>query len=83
MERTQIYLGTKQKEQLEQLAERDQTTVSALVRAAIDSFLVENLTPDLRPEDHPVWSIVGIVTGEDIPEDGAEEHDRYIYGDKA
>jgi hypothetical protein len=80
MERKQIYLATEQEERLRQMAEQEHTTVSALIRNAIDVYLLEHQTPAVRPEDHPIWSIIGIVSGPDIPRDGAEEHDKYIYG---
>jgi hypothetical protein len=80
MKRKQIYIETKQQAQLKELATREHMTESEIIRRALDEYLLERMTPDLRPEDHPVWSIIGIVSGDDIPVDGAENHDRYIYG---
>jgi len=33
-----------------------------------------------RPEDHPLWGIIGIVDDPDAPTDGSINHDHYIYG---
>jgi hypothetical protein len=83
MERKQIYLDAGQEEALKQLAERERTSVSALIRSAVDEYLEEHLTPEVAPEDHPIWSIIGIAGGPDMPTDGAENHDRALYDRKA
>jgi hypothetical protein len=80
MERKQIYLDAGQEEALKQLAERERTSVSALIRSAVDEYLEEHLTPEVAPEDHPLWSIIGIIDDEDAPTDGSSTYKRDLYG---
>jgi hypothetical protein len=48
MNRTQIYLSEPQQRALSALAKQRRTTASALIRAAIDGYLVAQLTPSER-----------------------------------
>ena len=80
MERKQIYLAGEQEEQLKKLAKEEHTTVSAIIRDAVAVYLVERLTPEVQtPEEHPLWALVGIASGDDMPADGSVNHDRDLY----
>jgi Arc/MetJ-type ribon-helix-helix transcriptional regulator len=46
--RTQIYIGEEQGEQLARVAERSGTTMSAVIRSAIDSLLERELSEENR-----------------------------------
>jgi hypothetical protein len=81
MERKQIYLDAEQDDELKELARREQKSVSALIREAVAIYLDEHAVPKLkRPEDHPLWGLIGIAGGEDMPADGSINHDRDLYG---
>ncbi len=79
MNRKQIYIEPRQEEKLQDLAKRKSTTVSALIRRAIDEYLREQRTPDIPIEEHPIWSIVGIVDGPGAPTDGSSTYKRDLY----
>lgn len=81
MKRKQIYVDPEQEKRLQELAYSRKLPVSQLIREAIAEYLVERETPALeRPEDHPLWGIVGIFDDPDAPSDGAINHDYYLYG---
>jgi hypothetical protein len=82
MKRKQIYVDPRQDEQLQQLAHSRKVPVSHLIREAIAEYLVEQQAPPIleRPEDHPLWGIVGILDDPDAPTDGSINHDHYLYG---
>jgi hypothetical protein len=81
MKRKQIYVDPRHEEQLQRLALSRKVPVSLLIREAIAEYLVEQDTPHIeRPEDHPLWAIVGIVDDPDAPTDGSINHDHYLYG---
>ena len=82
MKRKQIDVDPQHDEQLQQLALSRKVPVSLLIREAIAEYLVEQEgTPSLeRPEDHPLWGIVGILDDPDAPTDGSINHDFYLYG---
>jgi hypothetical protein len=82
MNRKQIYVTPDQETKLKELAEREETTVSALIRDALDKFLLEQLTPDIPIEEHPIWSIVGIIDDDKAPIDGSANYKRDLYGRK-
>ncbi len=79
MERKQIYMDAEQEAQLKYIAREEHTSVSALIREAVAVYLVERLTPDVSsPEEHPLWGIVGIADGDDMPADGSTAHDTHL-----
>jgi hypothetical protein len=82
MKRKQIYVDPDHEAQLQQLALSRKVPVSHLIREAIAEYLVEQQEPPAleRPEDHPLWGIVGIVDDPDAPTDGSINLDHYLYG---
>jgi hypothetical protein len=81
MKRKQIYIAPEQEEQLRRLSEARHVPLSALIREAVAEYLVEQETPHPeRPEDHPLWGIVGLVDDPDAPTDASINHDHYLYG---
>ena len=82
MKRKQIYVDPAHEAELQRLAQDRKVPVSHLIREAIAEYLVEqNALPVLeRPEDHPLWAIVGIVDDAEAPTDGSINHDHYLYG---
>jgi hypothetical protein len=71
-----IYLATGQEERLKQIAQREHTTVSALIRDAVDIYLDEKGVPDVTTEEHPLWGIIGMIRDEDAPTDGLVSYKR-------
>ena len=72
MRRTQIYLTDRQHGDLIRLAERHHTTMAAMLREAVESYLVK------RDEDHdPLLDVIGIARGD--VSDASDAHDRYVY----
>lgn len=81
MKRKQIYVNPEHEEQLRKLARSRKVPVSLLIREAIAVYLVDQEPPELaRPEDHPLWGIVGLVDDPNAPTDGSVNHDRHLYG---
>ena len=82
MKRKQIYIDPEQEAQLKQLSYRLKVPVSHLIREAVTAYLVDHSAPPVieRPEDHPLWGIVGILDDPDAPTDGSINHDYYLYG---
>jgi hypothetical protein len=81
MKRKQIYIAPEQEERLQRLAQERRVPVSALIREAVAEYLVEQETPNFeRPEDNPLWGIVGIVDDPDAPTDASTNLDHYLYG---
>jgi hypothetical protein len=60
--RTQLMLEPEQHDQLQALAEVEGTSVSDLVRKAIDRFLRQR--QPLSVTEDPIWEIIGIGAGE-------------------
>jgi hypothetical protein len=51
-----------------------------LIREALDEYLRNQPPPPLaRPEDHPLWGIVGIIHDEGIA-DASINYKHYLYG---
>jgi hypothetical protein len=73
MHRTQIYLTVRQHGDLVRLAEQHHTTMAAMLREAVESYLAR--TDDDRD---PLLDVVGIARGS--VSDAGENHDRYVYG---
>jgi hypothetical protein len=67
----QVYLRPEQLEALRALARRRKTPVAELVRQGVDRVLAE-----VRPEEDPLWEIVGIA--DSGLTDLAEKHDDYL-----
>ena len=82
MKRKQIYVDPQHEAELQRIASHRKVPVSHLIREAIAEYLVEQQAPpDLaRPEDHPLWGIVGIVDDAAAPTDASVNHDHYLYG---
>ena len=82
MNRKQIYLEPEQEQKLKRIAEREETTVSAVIRDALDRYLATELTPDVPPEKHPLWALVGIIDDDDAPTNGSVDYKVELYGPK-
>jgi hypothetical protein len=82
MKRKQIYVDPQHEAELQRIASHRKVPVSHLIREAIAEYLVEHQEPTAleRPEDHPLWGIMGIVDGPDTPTDGSVNLDHYLYG---
>jgi hypothetical protein len=81
MKRKQIYIDPDQDDELRRLARTRDVSVSVLIREAVAEYLAEQGRPRFeRPEDHPLWRIVGIVDDPDVPTDASINLDHYLYG---
>jgi hypothetical protein len=69
--RVQLYLRPEQIDALRALARRRNVSMAELVRQGVDRLLA-----DIRPEDDPLWTIVGMF--DSGIGDLAEKHDQYI-----
>ena len=84
MERTQIYLPKSQIKKLKQLAQKKKTTLSELVRDAVEvQYDVKKPTPWAENEE-TLLDIAARVNalGEKGPSDLATNLDEYLYGGK-
>jgi predicted DNA-binding protein len=80
--RTQLMLEPEQHDRLQALAEAESTSVSDLVRKAIDRFLRQR--QPLPVSKDPIWEVVGIGEGEKELIDGipvSEDPDLYYLAD--
>ncbi|HXF71919.1 MAG TPA: ribbon-helix-helix protein, CopG family [Actinomycetota bacterium] len=73
MKRTQIYLDEELDRRLRAAAAAEGRSASAVIRDAVRAYLDRTRVP---PSD-PFRALIGAFQG---PEDGAEEHDLYVYG---
>lgn len=81
MKRKQIYIDEAQERAIKAIAERRSVPEALVIREALAEYVTDHEMPVIeRPEDHPLWGIVGIVDDPDAPIDGSENHDLYIYG---
>jgi hypothetical protein len=80
MRRKQIYLEAEQNARIKALAARRGVPEALVIREALERYLAESPLVLDKPEDHPLWQIVGIVDDPDAPADLAENHDKYLYG---
>lgn len=79
MRRKQIYLDEDDDERMKRLAERRGVPEALVIREAIAEYLVGHEPRDIRrPEDHPLWGIVG--SGKAGATDTSANHDHYLYG---
>lgn len=76
MVRKQMYILPEQDVELKKLAREKRVTEAEIVREALDSFIAQE---KLRFQGNPLWDIVGISENEEDPQDGAMEHDKYLY----
>jgi hypothetical protein len=54
---------------------------SHVIREALAVYLVEQETPTLeRPEDNPLWGLVGLIDDPEAPTDASVNLDHYLYG---
>lgn len=77
MKRKQIYLDDEADRRLKTLAGLAGRSEASLIRDALDRYLDE-CESKLPPEENPLRAMVGLV--DEGPPDGAQEHDRYLYG---
>ncbi len=67
----QVYLRQDQMDSLRVLAERQEVSLSELVRQSVDRLLLE-----IPVQDDPLWDVVNL--GDSGLSDLAAEHDRYL-----
>ncbi len=80
MVRTQVYLPRDIYEQLRQRADSENVTMAHQIREALAQYITEKAQPDeghILTADDPIWELIGM--GDSGLEDGAENHDKYIY----
>ncbi len=75
MVRVQLHLSEDEDGWLEYEAKRLGTSKSALVREALQAFRVQS---DVLDPDSPEMQIVGWIKSDDLPNDLAENHDKYL-----
>jgi hypothetical protein len=73
VKRTQIYLDEDLDRRLRAAARAEGRSAAALIRDAVRAYLARKRVPTADP----FLEIAGAFAG---PPDGAEEHDRYLYG---
>lgn len=77
MRRTQMHLEPSLAEALDRLAHRRGTSRAEVMREAARRFVAAE-----EPEEDPIWRIVDIAKGMDLPPDAptdaAERHDHYL-----
>ncbi|MBI5949315.1 MAG: CopG family transcriptional regulator [Chloroflexi bacterium] len=80
MQRKQVYLEEEQGLAIKRLAARRGVSGAVILREALAQYLASHETPPEleRPEDHPLWGIVGI--GASGVTDAAANHDHHLYG---
>ena len=72
--RTQIYLNSEQRQQLDELAATQQQTMAAIIREAIAEYVVQH-----APDHDPLLDLIAL--GASGITDGSVEHDRELYED--
>lgn len=83
MERTQIYLAKSQIKKLRQLAQKKRTTLSGLVRDAVEvQYGVKKLINWKKEETLPEFAERIRKMGFKGPKDLASDLDEYLYGGK-
>jgi hypothetical protein len=81
MKRKQIYIAPEQEEALQEIAYKQGVPVSHVIREAVAAYIVDQREVSVeRPEDHPLWQLVGLLDDPEVPPDGALNHDHYLYG---
>jgi len=78
MRRTQLYIDESLADQLRQVATMQHRPAAAIIRDAVRAYL---FTLSQETDDDPFLPIVGAYSGG--PVDAAQEHDRYLYGNRA
>jgi len=77
LKRTQIYLEEDVLRDLREVADAEGRSVAAIIREAVRAHLATRDDEDWTKDD-PFLRMAGAFTGG--PADGAENHDRYLYG---
>ena len=81
MKRKQIYIAKEQEDALKELAFKQGVSESHLIREAVAAYIADQQEVTVgRPEDHPLWQLVGVLDDAEAPADGALNHDHYLYG---
>ena len=78
MIRKQIYLEEGMAEYVKKIADARNTSQAEIIRLALKSYL--NNYDNIKEENDPLLELIGIADVE--IEDGAENHDKYLYGGK-
>lgn len=82
LHRTQILLKPKQYQRLKTEAQRQQQSLSAVIRDIIDQWYAEQLDewPEAIRENDPIWTLSGIIPPAPDVDPATSEHvDSYIY----
>ena len=77
MVRTQIYLEKEQYQHLKQLSKSSEKTMAALIREAIDCYLIQEQSPQMLSAQDPIFDLIGMF--ESDSSDGSRHRDTYLY----
>jgi metal-responsive CopG/Arc/MetJ family transcriptional regulator len=76
MRRVQIYIDEDLDDSLRQVAALEGRPAAAVIRDAVRAYIESRRHV---PKDDPFRSIIGAYSGG--PDDAAQDHDRYLYGE--
>lgn len=77
-----VRMPSSEKSQLEALAETLNTSVSQIVRQAVEKYNARILVHSQEDEFEKLLTIANNTHVKNAPKDLAENHDHYLYGDK-
>ncbi len=81
MKRKQVYLEEEQDRAIKRIAQQRGVSGALILREALTEYLAGHEPPEVeRPEDHPLWGIIGMIDDAEGPTDMSINHDHYIYG---
>ncbi len=81
LKRTQMYFPEDLLQQVRQIAESEHTTIAEVVRNAVGEFLDRKKKKQIDWENDPMWDLL-VQTEGSGRDDGATDHDAYLYGGK-
>ena len=76
----QVYVNFDLEKSLKNLAYSSNLTESEIIRLALEKYLMEKQVETQGKKDNFLLSMAGL--GKNGPNDGARNHDKYIYGRK-
>lgn len=77
MERKQIYITEELNKKLKDIAYIQNKSESAVVREALEEYIIEKGKYKTNRDDNPLMNIIGL--GETGKNDIAKNHDKYLY----